>query len=154
MKQKMIKTIPDIIKEAIRQGKQEASDEFLGNANIHYADLDGMVSSAQALLSQGNNESHKGLVKRLLSQLEIDIELDKAVALCNDFHSELSQGEPVAWLVEGINAYIDYSRAVGTAQANMRNIMPLYTVQPSTEALQKDKAELIEFYKKLLLILK
>ena len=44
-------------------------------------------------------ESHKGLVKRLLSQLEIDIEQDKAVALCNafqnSFHMKLSQDEPV-----------------------------------------------------------
>ena len=37
---------------------------------------------------------YKGLVKRLLSQLEIDIELDKATQLCNAFHAELSQGKP------------------------------------------------------------
>ena len=40
-----------------------------------------------------NNERHKGLVKRLLIQLEIDIELDKATQLCNAFHAEISQGE-------------------------------------------------------------
>ena len=62
----------------------------------------------------------------------------------------LSQGELVAWLVEGIDAYTDYARAVGTAQANMRAIKPLFLTQPSTESLQKDKAEMIAYIENLL----
>ena len=62
----------------------------------------------------------------------------------------LSQGKPVAWLVEGIDAYTDYARAVGTAQANMRAIKPLFLTQPSTESLQKDKAEMIAYIENLL----
>ena len=49
-----MKTIEEVIKDAIRQGMQESSDEHLGNANIHRADLDGLIAQAQSLLSQGD----------------------------------------------------------------------------------------------------
>ena len=73
---------------------------------------------------------YKGLVKRLLIQLEIDIELDKATQLCNAFHAELSQGEAENKVI------VDYEEKLKSFYINDN--------QPSTEALQKDKAELIE----------
>ena len=100
-------------------------------------------------------ESHKGLVKRLLSQLEIDIEQDKAVALCNafqnSFHMKLSQDEPVGYIeVNQYNEYrlepadlFDCSKIEKDIKHN------IYLAPPSTEALQKDKAELIEYAIKL-----
>ena len=102
-----------------------------------------------------NNERHKGLVKRLLIQLEIDIELDKAMQLCNAFHDELSQGEPVGYYYAQRNANGVIAQVLTPNKPNKKfveygnifDVQELFTAPPSTEALQKDKAEIIEYYK-------
>ena len=121
---------------------------------------------------------YKGLVKRLLSQLEINIELDKATQLCNAFHAELSQGEaenkvivdydeklksfyindnqpstealqgePVGYI--GDLKYTPFEVKKISRGKILDTDIPLYTAPPSTEDLQKDKAELIEYARKL-----
>ena len=116
------------------------------------------------------NKSHKGLVKRLITQLEIDIDLEKAIALCNSFHRESSQGEPVAWtrkwFAEGIKPYKERNENGTMSWAKQFRLLPmtkskilnddvpLYAAPPSelfdfSEQLNKDKAELIEYAKYL-----
>ena len=116
------------------------------------------------------NKSHKGLVKRLITQLEIDIDLEKAIALCNSFHRESSQGEPVAWarkwFAEGIKPYKERNENGTMSWAKQFRLLPmtkskilnddvpLYASPPSelfgkVEQLNKDKAELIEYARKL-----
>ena len=106
-----------------------------------------------------NNESQKELVKRLITQIGCDatqstfrMTLKDAVFMCNAFYTELSQGEPVAKVVKNLSGqilftgndgnYFDISKYIGKE---------FYLAPPSTEALQKDKSELIEYAYKLLL---
>ena len=107
-------------------------------------------------------ESHKGLIKRLLSQLGCAkdapfayvLDINDVLKICNAFHSELSQGEPVAWTDEYFTRVINNTfKATGIFDELNK---PLYEAPPSTEALQKeldklteDKAELIEYTRKL-----
>ena len=116
------------------------------------------------------NKSHKGLVKRLITQLEIDIDLEKAIALCNSFHRESSQGEPVAWarkwFVDGTKPYKEPNENGRVSWAKQFRLLPmtkskilnddvpLYaTPQPElfgkVEQLKIEKAELIEYAKYL-----
>ena len=79
---------------------------------------------------------YKGLVKRLLSQLEIDIELDKATQLCNAFHAELSQVEPVGYAnqeyVYGAECRFVVEKEFSVVKGYTH---PIFTAPPSTEDL-------------------
>ena len=99
-------------------------------------------------------ESHKGLVKRLLSQLELDIDQDKAVQLCNAFYNELLQGAPVGysvfsekWIIHKFShTEISAQKKLNTWQVGWPNnkayISAIYTAPPSTESLQKELDDL------------
>ena len=112
------------------------------------------------------HEIYKGLVKRLIAQLEIDIDLEKSVWLCNAFHSELLKVEkkiifePTIWgqhAVDTLNSikpvafvydemvldkYLCKRASLAKEGENLPHGTLLYATPPSIEALQKDNSYL------------
>ena len=124
----MAKTIEEVIKDAIRQGMQESSDEHLGNANIHRADLDGLITQAQAILSQGEKKTP---IELLASNF-------------TDYIMAESQGKQVAWR-QTVHVEENGIKSIKYLYSNEKIMVddePLYLVSPSTETLQKENANL------------
>ena len=137
-------TIEEVIKDAIRQGMQESSDEHLGNANIHRADLDGLIAQAQSLLSQGD-------YLEMLNQCPTGDEVEDYLTY------PLPKIEPVGYLrfISNTNVKFIHNLLLKGASPFITPYpdIPVYLAPPSTEALQKDKAELIEYAEMLVEIL-
>ena len=119
-------TIESIIKNAFRQGMQESSDEHLGNANIHRADVDGLIAQAQALLSQG-----KPVHQRPVNGLWRDM-------TTAEWDKQNNRGT-----TQGLRTLYATPPSIESLQKDNAELFG------KTEQLNKDMAELIEYAKKL-----
>ena len=140
----------------------EKFEEWYGNNNLLYSnDVKNMAfkaweSSAQALLSQGEPVYQIAGDKEYwydCNKQSYDDALAKKYKRRMLFTSPDIQGEPVAWRIKNNDdIWIYYESEQGAKyqiENNSTKLQALFAASPSTEALKKDNAELIEYAKKL-----